>query len=129
MACHCIVKIDPEDPSLPPLETFLQCLITKSNSQLPALIVSLILMNRFITKISKPVPELGRKLYLTCLMLATKLTIEPGFTNGAWARLVKMETTEMNKLEAYVLYRIEYKLHVGEREFWRWKTWGVDQCE
>ena len=104
MASHCITKIDPQDPSLPPLETYLQKLISKSSSRLTTLIVSLILMNRFITKMGKAeVPKHGRKVYLACLILATKLTIEPGFTNGAWARLLKIETKEVNHLEAYVM--------------------------
>lgn len=62
------------------------------------------------------------KLFLVCLMLATKFSLEPDecVTNAVWARIGGTTLQTVNALEQHIIEVVDYRLHVSKDEWGKW---------
>lgn len=83
----------------------------------PDQVKSSMMPNFFLTE-----PHVFASLFLTCLMLATKFSMETNecMTNAVWARLGGMTLQQVNATERFVLNLLDFKLHVKDNE---WQIW------
>ncbi len=71
----------------------------------------------YLTPYEYAVAQCGRRMFLGCLILATKYIQEPCPSNQAWSKLSLLSLNELAMVERIVLKTVDYSLHVGYDEY------------
>ncbi|WBW71191.1 cyclin Pas1 [Schizosaccharomyces osmophilus] len=107
------------------LNQFLYETIRRSHTDYTTLILALYYFisfrERAFVEPQKYIPLLcGRRLFLVCLIAATKFLHDRSFSNRAWSRLSQLPVDKLLILERLFYQGIDYRLLVAKHVFARW---------
>ncbi|EPY50925.1 cyclin Pas1 [Schizosaccharomyces cryophilus OY26] len=116
-----------------PLNQFLYETIRRSHTDYTTLILALYYFisfrERAFVEPEKYIPLLcGRRLFLVCLIAATKFLHDRSFSNRAWSRLSQLPVDKLLILERLFYQGIDYRLLVAKHVFARWSLLIGECC-
>ena len=114
---------EPQLPSLPPLEDFIQSLVDRSHVQVPTLMSSLVYLSRLQSRlppVAKGMRCTVHRIFLASLILAAKNLNDSSPKNKHWARYTAVRgyedfgfsITEVNLMEKQLLYLLDWDLRI-----------------
>ncbi|EZF31331.1 hypothetical protein H109_02514 [Trichophyton interdigitale MR816] len=118
---------EPHLPPLPPLESFIFSLVTRSHVEVPTLMTSLVFLARLKNKlppVAKGMRCTSHRIFLAALILAAKNLNDSSPKNKHWSRytLVKgyegfgFSLPEVNLMERQLLYLLDWDTRVNEED-------------
>ncbi|EPX74803.1 cyclin Pas1 [Schizosaccharomyces octosporus yFS286] len=115
------------------LNQFLYETIRRSHTDYTTLILALYYFisfrERAFVEPQKYIPLLcGRRLFLVCLIAATKFLHDRSFSNRAWSRLSQLPLDKLLILERLFYQGIDYRLLVAKHVFARWSLLIGECC-
>ena len=121
--------LEPQLPSLPPLELFIQSLVDRSHVQVPTLMSSLIYLSRLRSRlppVAKGMRCTVHRIFLASLILAAKNLNDSSPKNKHWARYTAVRgydefgfsITEVNLMEKQLLYLLDWDLRINPEDLY-----------
>jgi PHO85 cyclin-1 len=112
------------DGTIPTLETFISCVVRKSNVQVPTLMTTLLYLSRLCFKL--PPAAIGHRctahrIFLACLILSSKFLNDCSPKNKHWAacsriRGFSFSRKEVNLMERQLLFLLNWDLNFDQLE-------------
>ncbi|KAJ3091433.1 hypothetical protein HK102_000601 [Quaeritorhiza haematococci] len=94
---------------------------TSRGIPLPVVLVALKLIQRIaVNGLHVPAPGLEPYLFATALMIAQKVATDHCYSNRTWAKIIRMPTKAVSKMEFEFLGCLQYHLHVSSDEYATW---------
>lgn len=114
--------LSPSQPHLPPLQDFIQYIVSRSHVQVPTLMSTLVYLDKLqqrLPPVAKGMPCTGHRIFLAALVLTAKYLNDSSPKNKHWARYTKeaegfgFSNREVNLMETQLLTLLDFDLAIS----------------